>query len=84
MLEQFRLSVVLANNYVIHKLQGDFDTVVLSAEVQRWLALHSIKLQVSAPYSHAQNGQIERDMQNVLDKARTLMSASNAPRKYWE
>jgi hypothetical protein len=44
----------------------------------------SLDYHVSAPYCHYQNGQIERAMQTVLDKTRTLLAASQAPLKYWD
>jgi hypothetical protein len=43
-----------------------------------------IELHVSTPYAHHQNGQVERAMQSILDKARTLLAASGAPRKCWD
>ncbi len=83
-LNAFRTEIVEMYGYHIGKLQSDFDTVVLSDAVHRYLVANKIRLQLSAPYSHAQNGQIERDMQNVLDRARTMMSVYNVPKKYWE
>ncbi len=77
-------NIAESHDHHIIKLQSDFDTVILSRAVHDWLIDNHIKLQVSAPYSHVQNGQIERDMQNVLDKARTLMATYNVPKKYWE
>ena len=83
-LNSFKTEIVDLNKYEIAKLQSDFDSVILSSEVRDWLLSNRIKLQVSAPYSHSQNGQIERDIQNVLDKARTLMAVYSVPRKYWD
>jgi hypothetical protein len=40
---------------------------------------NNIKLQLSAPYVHYQNGQVERDIQHVMNKARTLMASINVP-----
>ncbi len=45
---------------------------------------NNIKLHLSAPYVHYQNGQVERDIQHVMNKARTLMASINVPPKYWE
>ena len=64
-------------------LQSDRDSVAQSDEVERWLLKKGIVLQLSAAYKYNQNGQIERDMQNVLDKTRTLLAAYNVPVKWW-
>jgi hypothetical protein len=64
-------------------LQSDRDSVTQSDEVERWLVKKGIVLQLSAVYKYNQNGQIERDMQNVLDKTRTLLAAYNVPIKWW-
>jgi hypothetical protein len=66
-------------------LQGDYDMLHKDKEVKKFLKdKNGISLQLSSPYSHFQNGQIERDMQNVLDVSRTIMSAGNAPNRLWE
>jgi hypothetical protein len=83
-LNEYIDTIVTPNNYLVKKLQFDFDTVVMSDKTRLWLRGKSIKLQTSAPYTHAQNGLIERAVQNVLDRARTLMSTHNVPNKYWE
>src|ERR1039457_2288290 len=83
-LEQFNNTVVKVHNHVMRKLQSDYDTVLMSALIEAWCMRNAISAQVSAPYSHAQNVQIERDKQNVLDKSRTLMASYNVPKKYWE
>jgi hypothetical protein len=83
-LESFKQEFATPRNFKIKILQCDFDTVSLSEKVKFWLVTNAIKLQSSAPYSHSQNGQIERDIQNVMDKARTLMAAGGVPNKYWD
>jgi hypothetical protein len=66
-------------------LQGDSDTMHKDSVTEEFLLNHKgIRLQLSAPYSHSQNGQVERDMQNVLDRSRTLMSAGGVPNKFWD
>jgi hypothetical protein len=42
-----------------------------------------ITISLSAPYRHDQNGQIERDIQNVMDKTRTLMAGADVPVNFW-
>ena len=82
-LNEIKLNIEL-HGYKLMKFQSDFDTVILSEVIHNWLRENHIKLQVSAPYSHVQNGQIERDIQNVLDKARILMITYDVPKKFWE
>ena len=64
-------------------LQCDSDSVFVDKEVIDWLNSHHIKLYLSTPYNHWQNGQVERDIMNVMDMARTLMADSKAPASYW-
>ena len=65
-------------------LQVDSDTVAYSADVQDLLAQNGIRVQVSTPYQKRENGQIERDMQNVLNRARTCMCSFNTPSMFWD
>jgi hypothetical protein len=68
----------------IKTLQADYENIVISGKMENWLIDRHIKLSLSSPYRHDQNGQIERDVQNVMDKARTLMASYDVPSKYWE
>ena len=49
-------------------LQGDFHSVLISEIIDRWLKQQQIKLQLSAPYDHAQNGCVEVNIGIVMDK----------------
>jgi hypothetical protein len=62
----------------------DCDTVILGGKVSDYIKSRKLDLRASTPYAHHQNGQVERAMQTVLDKTRTLLAASRAPRKYWD
>jgi hypothetical protein len=54
-------------------------------DVAKFLLEHDgIRLQLSAPYVHSQNGQVERDMENILDRTRTMMSVYDTPTNLWE
>jgi hypothetical protein len=64
-------------------LQSDVDSVARSDEIQDWMMSNNISLQLSTAYKHAQNGQIERDMQNVIDRARTFMFSYDVPASFW-
>ena len=83
-LEDFFIKFVHKYDYKIKVLQSDADCIFMSKRIETWLKKHDIALQLSAPYVHSQNGQIERDVQNVFDKARTLMVGQDVPPKYWE
>jgi hypothetical protein len=65
-------------------LQGDYDTVHRDKKISQYLKRKGIKLQLSAPYVHSQNGQIERDMGNVLNRARSIMSTYDTPPSLWD
>jgi hypothetical protein len=52
----------------------DRDTVILGGKVSDYIKSRKLDLRASTPYAHHQNGQVERAMQTVLDKTRTLMA----------
>jgi hypothetical protein len=71
-------------NFVWKILQSDYEAINHTPEIRDWLNSKHIKLQMSVPYAHWQNGQIERDIQNVMDTARILMSSfPNIPFNVW-
>jgi transposase InsO family protein len=82
-LRDFKAKVVQAAGAHWQVLQADNDSVFLSGPVQHWLRTEGIETQLSAPYTHDQNGMVERDIQTVVDKARTMMAQYNTPEKYW-
>ena len=83
-LEDFQRKIVKRYGYTTLILQSDADCIFTSKRVEFWLKKNNIVLELSAPYVHSQNGQIERDVQNVFDKTRTLMHSHNVPPSYWE
>jgi hypothetical protein len=64
-------------------LQSDVSSVTRSRQVRRWLNRHKVRLQFSTPYKKNENGQIERDIQNVTDRARTLLASYDVPNWFW-
>ena len=64
-------------------MQCDYDTVLRSKKIAGWLRSESLKLQMSAPYVHSQNGFIEANMGKVMDTARTLMAEGRVPPRFW-
>ena len=71
------------NNAMIITLQSDVDSVIRSRITSEYCDRNRIKLQMSPSYKHSHNGQIERDMQSVLDKARTLLASYEVPIQWW-
>jgi hypothetical protein len=64
--------------------QADYENINISKHLREWLSKNSTTISLSTPYKHSQNGQVERDIQNVMDRARTLMVGSHALPGYWE
>jgi hypothetical protein len=83
-LVDFYTMTVDRSSFVSHYLHCDYDTVITGDLIREFATSRSLDYRVSAPYCHYQNGQIERTMQTVLDKTRTLLAASQAPLKYWD
>ena len=82
-LEEFYHRMKLLTKKPATTMQCDYDTVLRSSEVTSWLRDKGIKLQMSAPYTHWQNGKIERSMGKVMDTARTLMADGRVPKRFW-
>ena len=82
--KKFMADYVRAHNRLTLVLQCDFERVNTSSTMRAWLRSEHIRLQTSPPYEHNRNGQIERDMGTVLDKARTMMAEYNVPQRFWE
>jgi len=82
-LKDFLLTVVKPAGAEWKVLQGDVDSAFISKAVVEWLMKKTIRLQLSAPYKHSQNGLVERAMQSVMNLARAAMSKYNTPARYW-
>ena len=83
-LRNFKNEVVDEFNHKWKILQADYDRIFTDKGLGKWLKSEHVRLQLSAPYYHSQNGQIEHYVGNVMDKARTLMLVYSTPRKFWE
>jgi histone deacetylase 1/2 len=81
---KFYINEIRRHKHVLSVIQCDADTVNLSTEMSEWIRDRDIRIQHSPPHVHSKNGQIERDMQSVMDKARTMMASYNVPSTYWE
>ena len=58
-------------------------TVLISETIDQRLKQKQIKLQLSAPYDHAQNGCVKVNIGVVMDRCRTVMIEDRAPRNLW-
>ena len=68
---------------IMEVVQSDVDSVIKSKISGKVLSKLNLRLQLSPAYKHSQNGQIERDMQSVLDKARTMLASYDVPIQWW-
>ena len=82
-LKDFKLRFHTAHGKKWKVLQSDSESIFKSRRVEQWLRKEEICLQLSTPYQHWQNGQVEVYVGIVMDKTRTIMSAYNVPIKYW-
>jgi len=69
LLKDFNQEFVLPLVKKIKIIQTDFDSIYRSKSIREYLKKETIKLQLSAPYTHYQNGQVERAMGTVMDKS---------------
>jgi hypothetical protein len=83
-MQWFYTNHVLKHDWTLKKLQCDAENVNLSRSMTAWLVHQGVYLQHSPPHEHSKNGQVERAMQSVMDKARTLMASYNVPARFWE
>lgn len=64
--------------------QSDYENVNISRGLRDWIKDQGIFISLSVPYRHDQNGQIERDIGNVLDRTRSIMSEYNVNPSFWD
>jgi hypothetical protein len=51
--------------------------------LQNWFRSKGIRTQISTAYKHSEDGQIERDIQNFMDRAGTIIASYNLPKSFW-
>jgi hypothetical protein len=83
-IKEFKANVINKSNYTWRVMQCDYEKVNLSKQVRTTLADMDITIQASAPYRKDQNGQVERDIASLMDKARTFMESQSVPSSYWQ
>lgn len=82
-LQDFKINFTLKYDKVWKVLQSDSESIFKSKRVAQWLRKNEVRLTLSTPYQHWQNGQVEVYVRIVMDKARTVMTVYNTPIKYW-
>ena len=71
-------------NDSIQAVQSDNGGEFINAQLQQWAKQRGIKWFFSAPYTHQQNGKVERAMRWVGERMRCLLSDSGLPDYMWE
>ena len=66
-------NMVKNKNKIWKILQSDSEWIFSKGPIKKWCKDNNVKLQLSLPYMHHQNGQVESDVKRLFDKARTLM-----------
>ena len=82
-LQDFKINYTLKYDKTWRVLQSDSESIFKSKRVANWLRKNEIRLTLSTPYQHWQNGQVEVYVRIVMDKTRTIMVVYNTPIKYW-
>lgn len=63
--------------YRIKALRCNNGTEFCNKQLKECLASHGIKLEISAPYIHQQNGRVECEMRTIVECARIMSLANN-------
>ena len=58
-------------------------TEFVNSEMNRYLRDKGITLYTSVPYTHEQNGMVERAIHTITEGARAMMYASKLPKNLW-
>jgi hypothetical protein len=83
-MKDYKVYIVGKYNKTWKTLQSDSESIFKSKRVENWLRSQEMTLQLSTPYQHWQNGQVEVYVGIVMNKSRTLMKVYNTPSKYWD
>ena len=70
--------------YETHYMQTDDDALYRSQRCQELLEKYHLNKRTSVPYQHSSNGWIERQIQTIMEKARTIMLIYDCPLKFWK
>jgi hypothetical protein len=77
-LQSFFEDTLGPSSFESRTLHCDNDSVTFGNCVHQYIRSQKLDLHVSPPNYHYQNGQVERAVQTILDKTRTLLAAGGA------
>jgi transposase InsO family protein len=67
----------------IKKIRSDNRTEFKNSQIEAFLEKEGIKHEFSSPYTHQQNGVVERKNRTLLDMARTMLDEYKTPDRFW-
>jgi transposase InsO family protein len=67
----------------IKKIRSDNGTEFKNSQIEGFLEDECIKHEFSSPYTHHQNGVVERKNRTLLDMARTMLDEYKTPDRFW-
>ena len=70
--------------YNVDLLYTDSDSLFISEAFKRFCTTNDITRFVSAPYAHAHNGTIEREMRTIGEAAISLLHSAGMPLSLWD
>jgi hypothetical protein len=83
-LEELEANYIKFYGHEMKILQSDSEAVFKDEKIANWCTKRNIRTHLSPPYLHEANGKAERNIQTVVEMARTYMLASSAPPNVWE
>jgi hypothetical protein len=83
-LEELESNYIKFYGHEMRVLQSDSEAVFKDEKIANWCSKRNIRTHLSPPYLHEANGKAERNIQTVVEMARTYMISSNAPPNVWE
>jgi transposase InsO family protein len=67
----------------IKKIRSDNGTKFKNSQIEGFLEDEGIKHEFSSPYTHQQNGVVERKNRTLLDMAMTMLDEYKTPDRFW-
>jgi transposase InsO family protein len=83
-LEELEADYIKFYGHELKVLQSDSEAVFKDEKIANWCRKRNVRTHLSPPYLHEANGKAERNIQTVVEMARTYMLSSNAPPNVWE
>jgi transposase InsO family protein len=83
-LEELEANYIKFYGHEMKVLQSDSEAVFKDEKIASWCTKRNIRTHLSPPYLHEANGKAERNIQTVVEMARTYMISANAPPNVWE